>query len=70
VVSRCPLWVKSGHDPQVRMTDIEATQTDVRFVPKADIPPFIQLVASFTRELVGKANWNSDPILPSDDAVS
>jgi len=32
--------------------------------------PFIQLVASFTRELVGKTNWNSDPISPSDDAVS
>ena len=30
----------------------------------------LQLVASFTRKLVGKTNWNSDPFLPSDEAVS
>ena len=49
---------------------IQPTDRHVRYGPKADHLPFIQLVASFTRELVGKTNWNSDPILPSDDAVS
>ena len=61
---RCPLSAKSGH----RLRRHSAYRT-VRIYGTgySEDPPFNEWLCT---NLIGRTNWNSDPFLPSDKAVS
>ena len=66
IASTSAVWAKSNHLPAASVFGRAHSRIDSAHFRRSAH----QLEAASCASLIGKANWNSDPFLPSDDAVS